>query len=191
MKHLSREKKQHLLLVGVATLGVVAGLWFGVVRWQQRTLTRLQSEADGARITLEGMKDTIQRASEIESTAAREAERLRQAETLMASGDLYGWIINTIRDFRTGYDVEIPQFSTILTGQTTLLPTFPYSQVKLTVAGTAYYHDLGRFVADFENRYPYMRFENMQLEPATGSGTGPSEKLSFRLDVVALVRPEA
>jgi len=191
MSHLSREKKQHLLLVVIATLGVVVGLWFGVVRLQQKTLGKLRSEADATRITLEGMKNTIDRASEIEATAAREAERLAQAEALMASGDLYGWIINTLREFRTGYDVDIPQFSTILTGKTTLLPSFPYSQVKLTVAGTAHYHELGRFVADFENRFPYMRLENLQLEPATSGVIAGSEKLAFRLDVVALVRPGA
>ena len=35
-----------------------------------------------------------------------------------------------------------------------LLPNFPYKQATLTVAGTAHFHDLGRFLADFENQIP-------------------------------------
>jgi hypothetical protein len=191
MKHLSREKQQHFILVAIGTIGALAGVWFGLVSWQQQSLGKLRSERDAAQIRLKGMQDTIARGSEIEATAAREAQRLQDIEAQMASGDLYAWIINTVRDFRTGHEVDIPQFSTILTGKTTLLPDFPYHQVKLTVAGTAHYHDLGRFIADFENRFPYLRFENLQLEPApVGEKTAP-EKLAFRIDVVALVRPEA
>jgi Tfp pilus assembly protein PilO len=191
MKNLSREKKQQLLLVALGTLGVLSGLWFGLISAQKGKLVLLEARTDAAQIKLKGMQDTIARSEHINTEVSREAERLQQAESQMASGDLYAWIINTIRDFRTNYDVDIPQFSTILTGKTTLLAGFPYSQVKLTVAGTAYYHDLGRFIADFENRFPYMRFENLQLEPAPSGSKAAAEKLAFRLDVVALVRPEA
>jgi len=58
--------------------------------------------------------------------------------------------------------------------------------------GTAYYHDFGRFVADFENAFPYMRIQNIELDPASASAASPQqepEKLSFRLEIVALVNP--
>jgi hypothetical protein len=83
-------------------------------------------------------------------------------------------------------------------GDVDLLPHFPYKQLKITVSGTAFYHDLGKFIADFENAFPHMRVVNLALEPATGgnspasatSGASPgvNEKLSFKMDIVTLVK---
>ena len=64
---------------------------------------------------------------------------------------------------------------------------FRFKQVRFTVTGTAYYHDLGRFIADFENAFPHIRVVNLQLQPA--DVTGSDEKLSFRMDILALVQP--
>ncbi len=73
-------------------------------------------------------------------------------------------------------------------GEVDLLSKFPYKQLKVTVNGTAYYHDLGKFIADFENTYPHARITNLTLEPAGNTGDN-SEKLAFRMDIVALTNP--
>jgi hypothetical protein len=59
--------------------------------------------------------------------------------------------------------------------------------VTLTVSGTAYYHDLGKFLADFENEFPHIRLVNLdiQLSPAVGD----TEKLVFKVDIVTLAKP--
>jgi hypothetical protein len=68
-----------------------------------------------------------------------------------------------------------------------LLPDFPYKQLKMTVGGMAFYHDFGKFIADFENTFPHIRIVNLSLE--SGSGTGDNaEKLNFRIDIIALVK---
>jgi hypothetical protein len=68
-------------------------------------------------------------------------------------------------------------------GDVDLIPNFPYKQVKFSLTGTAYYHDLGKFIADLENNFPHIRVVNL----AIGSN-GDSELLSFRVDIVALVK---
>ena len=73
-------------------------------------------------------------------------------------------------------------------GAVELLPPFTYKQLKLSVGGTAYYHDLGKFIADFENAYPHAQIINLILEPA-GSANDSSEKLSFRMDIIVLANP--
>jgi len=192
MKHLSKEKKQQLLLVVIGTLGVLVGIWFGLVSWQQNAINLLSSKRDSTRTKLDGMTDTLKHSADITSNLEIEKQKLDEAESQMASGDLYLWIINTVREFKAEHArVEIPQYSTILVGDTTLLPKFPYKQVTLTIAGKAYYHDLGTFIADFENRFPYIRFQNLDIQPATATESAYSEKLSFRVDVVALIKPEA
>lgn len=192
MTRLSKEKKQHLLLVCVGVVGVLAGLWFGLINWQNSQLAKLNADRAAAQLKLDGMIDTSKREGQIAAELAQETRRLQEAELQMASGDLYAWIINTVRDFKTGYPaVDIPQFSTIQVGDTTLLPKFPYRQASLTVAGKACYHDLGKFIADFENRFPYIRLQNLVLEPTTDLDGGNSQKLAFRMDIIALVKPEA
>jgi len=67
-----------------------------------------------------------------------------------------------------------------------LLPSFPFKQVKFTITGKAYYHDLGKFIADFENTFPHIRVVNLQLQPDQANGS--DEKLSFKMEVIALVK---
>jgi hypothetical protein len=108
-------------------------------------------------------------------------------ETDMASGDLYSWVINTVRQFKAPYRVDIPQFSPL--GPTTdvnLLPSFPYKQTTFSVQGTAYYHDFGRFLADFENQFPHVRVLNLSLD--LDATSQDPERLSFRMDIAALIR---
>lgn len=192
MKRLSKEKKQHLLLVVIGSVGVVVGIWIGLVNWQQDRISDLTAKRDATQIELDGMTDTLKRAVTIAEEVESERQRLEQAETQMASGDLYAWIINTVRGFKAAHPrVDIPQYSTILVDETTLLPKFPYKQAKLTVAGRAYYHDLGSFIADFENQFPYIRVQNIDIQPSGGVDGTYSEKLAFSMDLVALVKPEA
>jgi hypothetical protein len=71
---------------------------------------------------------------------------------------------------------------------------FPYRAAVFNVRGTAHYHDFGKFVADFENAYPYMRIQNFELEPSAASNStaqNDQEKLTFKMEIVALVNPAA
>jgi hypothetical protein len=80
--------------------------------------------------------------------------------------------------------VELPEIGQPNEGSMELLPNFPYQQLRFNIGGTGYYHDIGKFIADFENRYPHMRVVNLDMAPV-GSD---SEKLAFRADIVALVK---
>ena len=73
-------------------------------------------------------------------------------------------------------------------GAVTLLPAFPYNQLSVSVNGTAYYEDLGKFLADFENRFPCMRIQNLNLEPGYGPNADDREKLTFHMDIISLTR---
>ena len=53
---------------------------------------------------------------------------------------------------------------------------------------TGYYHDVGKFISDFENNFPHGRVVNLIVEPVSSADPG-NEKLSFRMDVIALVKP--
>jgi hypothetical protein len=94
-----------------------------------------------------------------------------------------------LRPFKDTHKIEFQQYRTAVNPGSSLLPKFPYKQATLSVEGVARYYDLGRFLADFENQYPFVRLINIELEPA--SGASEAGQLSFRMDIVTLIRPSA
>jgi hypothetical protein len=187
---LSKEKRNQLILVLVTTCAVLAGLGFGVIHFQRNSLARLAEKRAVAETKLQQMQEAVNHAARTSTELAEARKNLAAAESDIASGDLYSWMITTIRRFRAPHKVEIPAFAPI--GPTTdvnLLANFPYKQTSLSVQGSAHYHDLGRFLADFENRFPHMRVANLSLD-LDGAASEP-ETLSFRMDIIALVKPNA
>jgi len=192
MKNLSREKRNQLVLVGIVTAIVMAGLWFGLVSIQHNKVAAINRDRDAAEQKLAQVRKAIQESETLQAQVVVAAAQLGKLEQGMAAGDLYSWAINTLRQFKVPYKVEIPQFSKIDGPKdTTLLADFPYKQATLTIGGTAFFYDFGQFLADFENAFPYIRVQNLQLEPISAMSTTEAEKLTFRMDIIALVKPEA
>lgn len=189
MAKLSKEKKDRLVLVCVVAAVVIAGLWFGVVNIQQGKLAADQKKIQDAIDKVEKAKRLADLAPKIEENLTAAKTKLDEVEGSMASGDLYSWVILTLNKFRAAHQVNIPDFSRELRGPVGVLPNFPYEAATFTVRGSAYYHDLGKFLADFENSFPYIRVQNLEIEPATLSGQTDRERLAFKLEIVALIKP--
>jgi hypothetical protein len=191
-KKLPKEKKQHLVLVGIITLAALAGLGLGVVKRQYDYLGRLAVAKVSTEKKLHAVEEAVKRIKQIEGELADNRKTLAELEGDVAEGDLYSWVINMLRKFTADYKVEIPQKSGITPPtDVTMLPNFPYKQASISVLGTAHYHDLGHFIADFENQFPHMRLLNLALELGPVTGAGDAEVLSFKIDIVTLVKPNA
>src|SRR2546423_4942662 len=192
MKNLSKEKRDRLILVIIGTFVSVAALWYVVIKAQHRTLDRVAKETLEQQNKVENAQRLVSSTSEIQKKLDVPAQELRRIEDGMASGDMYSWIILTINKFRADRKVEIPQFSREVPTEVGVLPKFPYRAALFNVRGTAYFHDFGKFLADFENSFPYVRVQNLEMEPAASSSatsTGDNEKLSFKMEIVTLVNP--
>lgn len=192
-KKLSKEKRNQLILVVLGTMVIMAGLGFGLISFQYSNLKQMTSRKVAAGKKLHEMQDSIRNADRLETELVEVRKKLEDMESDMATGDRYSWVINTIKRFKLPYKVEIPQFSPISAdSDVTLLPKFPYKQASLTVAGTAHYHELGRFLADFENEFPHIRILNLTLDAnpgATSATADDAELLGFKMEIVTLVKP--
>lgn len=185
-----QDKRKQLTAVVLAICAVLTAIWFGLISGQQRNLATSMSSKDTASRQYASMKSMLGRASDIEAEMAGKTAVLGELEAGMARGDLYAWAINTIRQFKLDYDMDIPQFSQIDGPKNVdMIPAFPYKQASITFGGTAEFYELGRFISDFENAHPYIRLTNLLLEPATGPSAANAEMLSFRMDMVVLVKP--
>ena len=192
MKKLSKEKSQQLILVVLVTLMAVFGLSYLLIKPQYEKWQNLKLQKDAALAKLQQVKFTIENADQIESQLCEAKKRLDKIEDTMASGDLYSWAINSIRQFKLGYKIDVPQFSQIDgPKEMPMLAHFPYKQASLTIGGSGQFHDLGRFLSDFENQYPYMRILNLSLEPTSSLTSSDRERLAFKLEIAALVKPGA
>lgn len=192
MNRLSKEKRNQLILTVMITVMALSGLWFGLISFQNQNLRTIGQNKETAKTKLKKMEDTIHDASRIEADLGDLSQKLAQLESGMASGDLYSWAINTMRQFKLAYKVDVPQFSAIDGPKdVSILPAFPYKQASMTIGGTAFYQDFGRFIADFENQFPYVRVLNLTLEPSPGLMATDHEKLSFKIDLAFLVKPNA
>ncbi|HUA67649.1 MAG TPA: type II secretion system protein GspM [Candidatus Saccharimonadales bacterium] len=188
MKKLSKEKRNQLIMVILGTVVLLALIYIGLIAPQDQELRTIANEKSAADAKLNQMKMTIKQ-SENSAAKVREAsDQLLQAEGDLASGDIYAWTYDLISQFKRAYDVDIPAIGQPAIGAVDVLPHFPYSQqVTVSVNGTAYYHDFGKFIADFENKFPHIRVANLILEPADPD----NEKLNFRMDIIALVKPNS
>jgi hypothetical protein len=190
MIKLSKEKRNQLLLVLLLTSAALVGLWFGLINTQHKSLAALANARANAERQLQRMSQTVENAESIDAQLSDASKQLAGAEATMASGDLYSWAINTLKQFKLPYRVDIPQFSQMDGPRdVTMLPAFPYKQATMTISGTAQFQDFGKFIADFENEFPYIRVLNLTLEPVTAIVSTDRERLAFKLEIAALVKP--
>jgi len=190
MKRLSPAKRKQLTLVIIGTLALVGAVYFILIHPQNVENHKLINETSAAQVKLQKIRDTIKQADATGKAATEVSTALSHAETDLATGDLFAWTYSTIRQFKAGYPVDIPTIGQPTASAVDLIYNFPYRQIKFSLLGTGYYQDIGKFVADFENKFPHMQVVNLAIEPAAGTGAA-NEKLSFRVDIVALIKPNA
>jgi Tfp pilus assembly protein PilO len=186
MKWLPKERRNPFIIVVLITAAALALIYFGLIRSQDDALARIENNRKSAAEKLKNMQATIKNASIIAGQLVDATNALAHAEGDMASGDLYAWTYATIRLFKQQYKVEIPDIGHPEVQNVDLLANFPYKQVRFSITGKAFFHDLGKFMADFENAFPHARMENLIIAP-----DGDGEQLSFSMDIVAIIKPNA
>ncbi len=190
MNRLPKDKRNQLILVTGLTLVVVAALWAVLISPSRQRLRGLSERKAALAHKLDQVTSAIKNTDRVSAELAAAHGSLTALETHMASGDLYSWAVNMLREFKTPYHVDIPSISQIDgPREMSLLPRFPYKQATVTIGGSGYFYDFGQFLADFENKAPYLRVLNLSLEPIPSTTVSDQDKLAFKMDVVFLVKP--
>ena len=188
MKRLPPAKRNQLIGVIVTTAGLICLVYFLMIQPQNEKNKNLARKISEETLKLKQYKEAIKQMDATTAGLADLGQQLSRAEDDVASGDLYAWTYDTLRRFKAAYHVDIPTIGQPSVGDCDLISNFPYKQLRISLVGTAYYHDLGKFVADFENKFPHCRVLNLVAD-STGAGPSGGEKLNFRIDIAALVKP--
>ena len=190
MKKLSPAKKQQLTLAILGTVALISLVYFLLISPQNEQNRKLAADTRKKQEQADQIKKLIKQADETKIKAEELSAQLNGMETDIASGDVFAWTYDTIRRFKTGYRLEIPSIGQPVASDVDLIPDFPYKQIRFSIGGSGYYYEIGKFIADLENKFPHMRVANLMLEPASGTESG-SEKLSFQMEIMALVKPNS
>lgn len=186
-KNLPKEKRDRIILTGLGVLFVVAGLWSLLIRPVQSRIAGQRASLTKAEEDLTKARRLAEQAQKIEEELQGNLHKLRDIESQMASGDLYSWIIRTMNPIQSGFALEIPTYSPPGVGVAEVFPEFPYEAARFAFHGIGTYHEIGKFVAEMENRFPFARITGMDL---LGYGKNDTaERLSFKFEFVTLIKP--
>ena len=189
MNRLPTDKRDKIILLAAGTVAVMVGLWFLLISPLRVRLAALEKEAEDSRHQVSRGQSMLAATQQVVAELQSASNRLAMAEGAMGSGDLYAWMIQTLNQFKTTYHVDIPPISREIPCEVGVFPQFPYKAAAFLVRGTAYYHDFGKFLADFENSFPYMRVQNLELEPLATQKNEESERLQFKMELLTLIKP--
>jgi hypothetical protein len=181
---LPTERRNQLIGIIAVTAAALVVIWFLFVNPRYATLRHSRKVMADKQHQLQLMDQTVKNIGDTANQLQDASTALEQAEADVASGDPNAWIYDLIRHSKENYKVDISISGQAGIGDENLFPQFPYKQLQVSVSGSAYYHDLGNFIANFENTYPHIRLVNLTIDP----GAGPDEKLSFHMDIMALMK---
>ena len=190
MKRLTPEKRNKLILVVVATLTLIGLVYFLLIGPQNEQNRDLATKTNGDLADYQKMQKALKQADATAITMRGITALLNNAEADMATGDVFAWTYDTIRQFKVTRHIDITSIGQPVPSDVDMLPNFPYKQIRFEIIGTGYYHDIGKFAADLENKFPHMRIVSLTIDTATAAET-PGEKLSFRMQIATLIKPNA
>ena len=208
MNKLSKDKRDKLILVCIGIVAVLGVLYTFVLGSQKNKLATIRSQISGAQSKLHKAEAALRTAETIEASLAQNQQQVDARQEKMApQGQYYYWFLKLIDQFRKDekldnsfiVDITQPEIAEV-----DLLPSFPYKSASFGLRVNGQFHDVGRFVADLENTFPYFRVQNLRLSPqapgaaatsvagtSTTPATGTEGKLVAELRIVTLVKPGA
>jgi hypothetical protein len=200
MNKLTKEKRDKLALVALGTGAVLGALYFLVITAQQAALEDYADKTAIAKEKLDKAERWLRMGPGVQARLAACRSDLEARQETMAPVDKFKWFYNTLEKFLAQHRVKLVDITREPeVGDVGVLPKFPYQAASFGVKLTARYRDLGTFLADFENQFPYMRVQNIEIEPVTmgrGKEAPASDRrvptpdsLAVTMRVVTLIRP--
>jgi Tfp pilus assembly protein PilO len=187
-------KQQQMVMVGLVAAMLVVATYMLVISPQSakmaenETVKTEYAEKKANADTMIANEEAF--AADMESVK----ERLGAIEDQMAEGDIFLWFNLLLQKFKTKhkgkFDVEIPSVGREQRVRIGTIPEFPYEAAQFRVAGTGHFHDIGGYIMTFENEHPYIRVQNLTLDPGGADDVAEHpEILSFSMELVALIKP--
>ena len=186
----SGQTKRRLFMLLLGTIAAICAIWFLVILKLETQVKDKEDKIRSVQKNVEVTRSSIRLAEKYNDELERNGSILARYEGQMAQGDLYRWVINSLRPLQSQSDVEVKDFTLPQIADSTIPPKVPYKTATYTIGGFARFYEFGPFLAALENSSPFIRIKNITLE-ATSSGASNAtepERLSFKVEFSILVR---
>jgi hypothetical protein len=172
---------------------IIVAVWMLLIGPTRGALAALAGEVQSTADRLNEAEGLVARAGRIDIERTATSRFLAAMERDMVEGDPNLWIRSTLNEFYQSAprNMDLPSIGVPKEAQIGLLPDVPYKALHFVLSGSGYYHEIGKFIADLENRYPYIQVRNLDLRPDDSVGRfGPSvELLSYTFEIIVPVKP--
>ncbi len=205
MNKISKDKRDKVILSVLLFVGLAGLLYTFVLGAQKDQLASLHKQLVTVKDKLSKAERLVRSAPMIEASLKENQKVIdTRQETMAPQGQYYYWFLKLMDQFREEeklnpvFIIDITQPEFIEAG---LFPGFPYKAASFGMRLNGQFHDVGRFIADLENTYPYFRVQSIKLSPQRGNLLGgaaalkenaniaaPSESLVVEVRVVTLIR---
>lgn len=195
MIKLSKAQRDQLIAVAIGAVGVMAALWYFVILAQGRELAATRASSVKMSTKLKDASAEVSRLDKVSLELTNSLEKLKLREATFApEHEPYSWMVgvmghfylppNDLHRYKTisNIDFKPPEIS-----DKGVIGGFPYKWAKFHISGQGRYHDLGRFIADFENAFPYFRIQDLDIG-LPGIRQDP-DMLAFNFDIVTPQAP--
>ncbi len=176
MNKLSKDKRDKVILTCLLFLGIAGGLYTFVLGSQSDQLSILSKQIVVAHDKLAKAERLLKSAPIFDASLKNNQKVIDERQVNMApAGQYYYWFLKLMDQFRdeeklpASFITDITQPEFIEAG---LVPAFPYKAASFGLRLNGQYQDIGRFIADLENNFPYFRVQNIRLVPQRGGLSG-------------------
>jgi Tfp pilus assembly protein PilO len=189
-KHIPKGKYQQMLMLVMGTGAAAALVWFAFLNPTISSLKATTEQIAQWTDKLRTERQHLGLAEKFKNDVETATMKLQAIEEGMPEGDLYRWLIKILLPFQSRHDVEFSSFEPPLVGDLNRWPNVPYKSSIFSVVGVGTYHNFGKFLADFENTYPYLTLRALELEPSgANSGSSDDERnLRFKMEFITPVK---
>ena len=198
MNKLSKEKRDKLILTIIVVVGALGVLYTYVYGAQKDRLNTLTLQIAGVKAKLASAERLVRSEAFVERNLTENLAlfEARTGDMPPPGQDHFYWFLKLLTEFRkeqglgSDFLVDISQPEIVSIG---LLPNFQFKAASFGVRLHGRFHEVGKFMADLENAYPYFRIQDVRLAPSSaplaGGAEGAREKLMVELRVVTPVKP--
>jgi Tfp pilus assembly protein PilO len=199
MNKLSKDKRDKLILICLGMVGIIAVVYFFLLTDMKDEYATLGTKITSLHDKVDRSQRLLKRQAELQARADELRKQLDQEQIHMPRpAQDHVWFIKIMEDRRAKFNLDINEIRNPEAWDPGVLPKFPFKGVSFTVSLIGSYTDFGRFLADFENSYPYMRVQLMNVttdvpqglpgvaQPAPGDAT----KLRFNFRVISLIKTQ-
>jgi hypothetical protein len=195
MSKLSKNQRDQLIAVAVGAAAVMACLWYVVVRAQGKELAKANTDCAKMMATISDASKKTRAGEATSLTLTNCLALLRQREVNFApEHEPYYWMMETLRAFYMPGNSLHP-YRTVTIGEVKppeitdkgVIAGFPYKWARFHITGEGRYHDMGKFIADLENTFPYFRVQDIDV--AVPGVRRDADMLAFSFDLVTPQMP--